>query len=84
MPITGHDPAPPAGLDRMTDEFLSQVAQGSQDPKDTDYQRIWEEAQMMSDIRMKAAYGDAVWLKRHQAAYRQALGNAAVDQPEAP
>ena len=83
-PSVGHDPPAPPGLDRMTDEFLSQVTQGSQDPKDPDYQRLWEESQTMSDIRMKAAYGDAAWLKRHQEAYRQALGNAAADRPEGP
>ncbi len=60
----------------LTDAFLNEVAQGSQDPTDPAYQQLWEEAQKLSDSRMKAAYGDAVWLKRHQEAYHQALGNS--------
>lgn len=79
LPQNSGDQPDPAHL---TDEFLNEVAQGSQDPKDPAYQRLWEEAQRLSDSRMKAAYGDAVWLRRHQEAYRQALGNSTPPAPE--
>lgn len=74
--------AQPPGLDEMTDDFLTKVSPGSQNPQDPEYQRLWEETQMLSDIRMKAAYGDAVWLKKHQEAHRQALGNSVVPSQE--
>ena len=73
--------AGPPGVERIEQEFLSSVAQGSQDPHDPDYQKAWAEAQNLSDIRMKAAYGDSLWLTRHRDAYRQALGNSQVTRP---
>ena len=69
------------GVERIEQEFLISVAQGSQDPQDPDYQKAWADAQNLSDIRMKAAYGDSLWLTRHRDAYRQALGNSQVTRP---
>lgn len=74
----------PAVLDQMTDQFLSEVAQGSQDPKDPEYQKLWEQAQALSDIRMRAAYGNTLWLHQHQEAYRQAMGNSAATPETTP
>lgn len=70
-----------AGVAKLAEEFVAKVTSGSQHPQDPAHQQRWAEAQAESDTRMRARYGGHAWLKHHQEAYRQALGNIPA-QPE--
>jgi hypothetical protein len=59
----------------LAEEFVAKVTGGSNNPHDPAYQQRWANSQAESDIRMRAQYGGQAWLKHHQEAYRQALGN---------
>ncbi|MFN0128990.1 MAG: hypothetical protein ACKV19_20140 [Verrucomicrobiales bacterium] len=70
--LVANEPAIAAEVNRVEAAFLDQIAGGSEDPLDPEFQQRWLEGQEASDARLKASLGGHAWLDRHREVHRQA------------
>ncbi len=85
LAVLGEDTSPESphqhGIEQLAAAFLEKVEAPASAIPDAGYAARWTAAQLESDARMKAGYGQHVWLRHHADVYRQAFAPPADPAP---